>query len=214
MTKQKIVVLGGSFNPPTIAHKKLLETAISCLNADKGIFVPSSNRYVSRKMSKQSAYNQVYSEADRYNMLTSLCRNTDKLSVNLTEYGDDGRGHTYDTLYKIQKAYPNADIIFIVGADKLRILPKWHNHDNLFKEFHFAVATRPDANKKDNTAALIQSIPKLKEFEHKFHLIPASETDVSDISSSVARKYIANKEWDKLTNILTDDVIDIIKKIG
>lgn len=156
----------------------------------------------------------MYSESDRYNMLMSMCLGTDKLSVNLTEYGDDGHGHTYDTLCKIQEAYPDAEIIFIIGADKLRILPKWHSHDNLFEEFHFAVATRSNADTQDNTAALIQSIPKLKKFAHKFHLIPASETDVSDISSSVARNYIANKEWGKLANILTDDVIDIIKNIG
>ena len=47
---QKIVVMGGSFNPPTIAHQRLLLGAVKELGADKGIFVPSSHTYVSIKM--------------------------------------------------------------------------------------------------------------------------------------------------------------------
>ena len=39
----KIVVMGGSFNPPTIAHQRLLLGAVKELGADKGIFVPSSH---------------------------------------------------------------------------------------------------------------------------------------------------------------------------
>ena len=45
---KKIVVLGGSFNPPTIAHEKLMEAAMKAINADLGIFVPSSDKYVTR----------------------------------------------------------------------------------------------------------------------------------------------------------------------
>ena len=38
-----IIVMGGSFNPPTIAHQRLLLGAVNELGADKGIFVPSSH---------------------------------------------------------------------------------------------------------------------------------------------------------------------------
>ena len=51
---KKIVVLGGSFNPPTIAHEKLMEASMKAINADLGIFVPSSDKYVTRKMKKTS----------------------------------------------------------------------------------------------------------------------------------------------------------------
>ena len=49
----KVVVLGGSFNPPTIAHEKLLSIAVDTLKANIGLFVPSSHNYVARKMRKQ-----------------------------------------------------------------------------------------------------------------------------------------------------------------
>ena len=44
---QKIVVMGGSFNPPTVAHFKLMKAAIDAIDAGIGFFVPVSdaNRY-------------------------------------------------------------------------------------------------------------------------------------------------------------------------
>ena len=52
MQRYRIVVMGGSFNPPTIAHFKLLTHALDVLQAEKGIFVPSSDAHVMRKMRK------------------------------------------------------------------------------------------------------------------------------------------------------------------
>ena len=55
----RIIVMGGSFNPPTIAHLKLMQSAIAQLSKEnplddiRGIFVPSSDAYVRRKMSKK-----------------------------------------------------------------------------------------------------------------------------------------------------------------
>ena len=34
--RKNILVMGGSFNPPTIAHLKLIQAALDALNADRG----------------------------------------------------------------------------------------------------------------------------------------------------------------------------------
>ena len=70
---QKIVVLGGSFNPPTLAHEKLLIGAVNQLSADLGIFVPSSDAYVRRKMSKQED-GFVLSETQRLKLIKIICK--------------------------------------------------------------------------------------------------------------------------------------------
>ena len=46
---KRIVVMGGSFNPPTLAHYRLMKEAIVTLNADIGFFVPVSDAYLKRK---------------------------------------------------------------------------------------------------------------------------------------------------------------------
>ncbi len=49
----RIVVLGGSFNPPTNAHLTLMQTAMDAIQADKGIFAPATFGYVAKKMKRQ-----------------------------------------------------------------------------------------------------------------------------------------------------------------
>ena len=52
MKNKKIAVLGGSFNPPTTAHLKLLQAAMLAIEVDKGIFLPAPEVYVRRKLAK------------------------------------------------------------------------------------------------------------------------------------------------------------------
>ena len=39
----RIVVMGGSFNPPTVAHLKLMLAAINAVDACQGVFVPTAH---------------------------------------------------------------------------------------------------------------------------------------------------------------------------
>lgn len=49
---RRIVVTGGSFNPPTAAHLALMCAALEQTGVEQGVFVPSSEAYVVRKMSR------------------------------------------------------------------------------------------------------------------------------------------------------------------
>lgn len=93
----KIIVMGGSFNPPTIAHLKLMQSAIEQLSTGdahediRGIFVPSGDAYVCRKMSKKSseANHTVLSEKTRLDMLKSFCEIDHALDVDDRELGTE-----------------------------------------------------------------------------------------------------------------------------
>ena len=69
---KRIVVMGGSFNPPTLAHYKLMKVAIEELEADIGFFVPVSDAYLKRKM-RHSHPPVVLSPELRVQMLQSMC---------------------------------------------------------------------------------------------------------------------------------------------
>ena len=69
---EKIVVMGGSFNPPTLVHQKILLAAMEALGADRGLFVPSSHGYVQNKMEKLGQPQDVFSEQLRLEMLSRL----------------------------------------------------------------------------------------------------------------------------------------------
>ena len=198
-----IVVLGGSFNPPTKAHTALLKSAVEQLNASFGIFVPSSKAYVERKMSKQKSF--TYSEEQRLSMLEAICKDNPTLRVDDCEYGDDGRGHTYDTLCKLQMKYPGYKLIFVIGADKLTIVPRWHNSEAFFENFEFAVTHRNDIDMEK----IIRSNPMLSKYKSIFHEINVDDT-FSNVSSTIARFYIIKRDMVALAGILEPSTMQLI----
>lgn len=198
-----IVVLGGSFNPPTKAHTELLRSAVKQLGAEFGVFVPSSKAYVERKMAKSKSF--AYSEDKRLKMLQAICDENPSLFVDTCEYGDDGRGHTYDTLCKLQQKYPDYKLVFVIGADKLTIVPKWHSHDEFFKNFEFAVTHRSGID----MAKTIQKHPVLSQHKDIFHEITVDE-NMSDISSTTARYYIGKHATEALKQILEPSTMALI----
>ena len=79
--REKIVVMGGSFNPPTIAHQRLMLGAVETLGAARGIFVPSSHAYVSAKMRRDKHRNEVLPEEARLRMLLAMAADDPRLEV-------------------------------------------------------------------------------------------------------------------------------------
>ena len=68
---KKIVVMGGSFNPPTIAHQKILLYILEQSNADKGIFVPSPYNYVYAKMEQKGMPEETLSDELSFRRFTT-----------------------------------------------------------------------------------------------------------------------------------------------
>ena len=205
MKSSKIVVLGGSFNPPTLAHKELLEAGVRELDAMLGIYVPSSDAYVYRKMSKVKENNKVFSERQRYTMLKLMCE--EKTIVSTVEYGDNGRGNTYSTLCKIQDSFPDSKIYFIIGSDKLKVLPRWFHKDDLLDKFYFLVSSR---DSKVFVKEQVNRIPELREVSSHFIELKLGGS-MCGISSTKAREYITLGDYKGLRGILSKQVIEYIK---
>lgn len=157
------LVLGGSFNPPTVAHRSILVDALDATGAGHGVLVPSSDAYVRRKCAK-TGNRLLFTEGERLDMLLELASKDPRLSVDACEYGDDGRGHTYATMCKLRERMPGRKLYFLLGADKLRILPKWHDIDRFLSEFGMAVTGRDGMD----PMRVIDSIPFLEARKSSF----------------------------------------------
>lgn len=177
-----MVVLGGSFNPPTIAHENLMVHAMERSGATAGLFVPSSDAYVRRKCDKLRE-TMCLSERARYMMLQEIASRHPEMAVWNGEFGDDGHGHTYDTMCKIQKIYGDRQLAFLVGSDKLRIIPRWHNAREFVERFWFVVTARNG----DDVERLLGSNPLLSSHRDKFVVIPELPDRLMGLSSTRAR---------------------------
>lgn len=138
----KIVVLGGSFNPPTIAHLKLMLAALDAVGAECGIFLPAAFWYVKRKLKRQGRQADMLPDALRLEMLDSLCRRDRRLAVSDQELRRTERGYNYESMEQLQARYPDSQLYFVVGADKLPAIPHWHRIQEFAEEFVFLVAKR------------------------------------------------------------------------
>lgn len=206
--RKKILVMGGSFNPPTSAHKKILQAAVTELNADAGIFVPSSDAYVRRKMRKSRFPKAVLSEQQRLEMLAAMCQDDKRLQVDDCEFQDDGRGHTYETMVKLKEKNQNATLYFLVGGDKLNIITRWRNHEVFFEQFKFAVMKREGMNPEEQ----IENNPRLLRNKNVFYIV-SEPNGIEGISSSVLReKLFAGDE--SASELVTEEVWKLLLEAG
>ena len=134
-------VFPSSFNPPTVAHRTLIERARHVESLDEILLI------LDRKPLDKSISGASLEE--RLSMMLLFCEGDPSVSVAFTN-----RGLFVEKLALLQKAYPSGTIFrFIVGYDTLiRILDAKYYKDRetalgrLFSDSEFLVANRERAN--------------------------------------------------------------------
>lgn len=199
----KTIVLGGSFNPPTIAHEKIITKALDDLKADVGIFVPSSDAYVRRKMKRTNTPDFVISEIKRAAMLDAICQHDNRLTTSTLEYDTTSySGHTYETLHQL-KNMSHSEVYFIFGSDKLDVFTRWSTYEKMVTEFKIIIFSR----KHDDVLSQIQKNAKLNKHKDAF-IILTPPTGIDSISSTTVRTEAL--KGSPLKGLLTPDVEDLL----
>ena len=65
------------------------------------------------------------------------------LDIETIELERKGICYTYDTMKLLTEANPDTDYYFIIGADMVDYLPKWHRIDELVEMVQFVGVQRP-----------------------------------------------------------------------
>ena len=183
MNQEKIVVLGGSFSPPTVAHLELMRTAIDAVGADRGLFVLTPFWYVERKLKKTGFRREALPDEVRLEMLKAICQKDERLGINDYEMHRKEKGFTFETLEKIRDEYPGSQVFFLAGSDKLHVVPRWHRIREFVQEFKILVAKRNG----EEPEKIIAETPFLEEHREAFVIFPVAEA-LDEISSSEFRK--------------------------
>lgn len=200
--RKKIVVMGGSFNPPTSAHLRLMKEAVDALRADIGFFVPVSDAYLKRKM-RHSHPPVVLSPEMRVRMLQSMCADDSRLQVCEKEIGTI-EPRTMPTLLAIQEDYPEAELYFVMGADKFDLLASLTKKRQFLDAFKVVLYSREGA-------ALEQSIKDdevLSNYLDRMVILPQPE-GTEGVSSSLVRERMLRD--DSCSDLLTLGVWELFK---
>lgn len=136
MIRDRIGIFGGTFDPVHVGHLVIAAECLYVLGLRRVAFVPSAN--------PPHKPNQQLSEpADRLAMLKLAIHERPQLAVDPIEFERPGPSFTVETLRELRKRDPNADFVFIMGADSLRELHLWRDPGGIIEQAEIAVARRP-----------------------------------------------------------------------
>lgn len=145
----RIGILGGSFNPPHLAHLVCASEAAAQLSLDRVLLTPVAAP--PHKEAEQDPGPQVRLE---------LCRlaieGDDRLGVCELEVQRGGPSYTVDTLKELHARTPEDDLTFIVGGDIALGLPRWHEPQAVLGLARLAVAERSGTDRQDISGRLTQ----------------------------------------------------------
>ena len=192
--KDRIVIFGGTFNPPTRAHLDIATEALYYLDAEKVLFIPVSDLY--KKDDVEISYHRV-------NMLNLAIGNFRRLEIDFTEVDAVKLTYTYETVEKIKSQYQDKELFLLIGADNLEDFKNWKNQRSIMENCSLLVVNRNNSSIDE----IIESNEILTEFKDKIIEAPIEEIE---ISSTEVRNRIASGELEGLENLVDKEVIDYI----
>jgi nicotinate-nucleotide adenylyltransferase len=132
----RIGLLGGTFDPPHVAHLVLAEAARRDLSLDELWFVPA-------RVPPHKAPDGVSPAPVRLALLRRALRGLAGFRIETIELRRRGPSYTVDTLEALHERRPRVEWWLVVGADMLADLPHWRNPRRVLELAGVAAAPRP-----------------------------------------------------------------------
>ncbi len=168
----RVLVLGGTFDPPHIGHLIMAEYAYEALEARTVLFLPAADPPHKHGGTRTAASHRVA-------MVLLAIEGEPRFELSRVDLDRPGPHYTADTVRLLAEAYPDDEVIFLVGEDSLRDLPFWHRADELIHYSRLAVVPRHEV--QFDEATLEPILPGISErvIHVKSPLIEVSSTDLA-----------------------------------
>ena len=187
----KILLFGGSFDPPHRGHISILKSAVQYADFDKILVVPTGTPTHKKNCTAPFDVRMYMSQVAFGNI-------GDKVEISDWEGTNMHDDYTYLTLQYLKEKYDNADIYMVIGSDSLFTLDSWKNAEFVMKNCTALVFARED-ELEDDMALKAQN---LEAMGAKIEFVKA---EIINVSSSQFRR-----EGEKNADIITDEVQNIV----
>ncbi len=123
----KILIFGGTFNPVHNGHIAMCKAARDAVLPDLTLIIPTY-------MPPHKAVNgTLLSGEDRLNMCRIAFDGLENTIVSEIEIAAEQKSYSVITLQKLHKAYPDAEIYMLCGADMFLTLKTWYKYEDIIK---------------------------------------------------------------------------------
>ena len=185
--RKQVGILGGNFNPVHNAHLVVADQVRQQLGLDEVRLMPE---FLPPHVDKK----ETIDERHRLKMLELAIDGVEGLEIETLELDRKGISYTYDSMKILTEANPDTDFYFIIGADMVDYLPKWHRIDELIQMVQFVGVQRPKYKAGTSYPVIWVDLPLL------------------DISSSMIRDFINQGRTPNY--LLPAGVLEYIEKEG
>ena len=183
----KIGIYGGCFNPPHLGHLAAARAAVTALELDKLVFVPTGDP-PHKKLAEGSP------TPDQRLELTRIAADQ-LLMPEITEVWDaerrrDGKSYTADTLEQAAGRWPGDELWLLMGTDMFLTLHEWVEPEKILALAKVCAFGRSPA---DNEAVFASQRERLMK-EYRAGVTVISIPDLVDISSTRLRELLARDD--------------------
>jgi len=173
----RLGIFGGTFDPPHLGHLILAAEALDQLKLDRVLWVLTPEPPHKQGQNRQTL-------EDRLEMLHIAISEFPSFQLSRVDIDRSPPHYAVDTVHLLAEQYPQSELIYLIGGDSLRDLPKWHKPLELVAACNsLGVMQRPDAHL--DLARLEASLPGIT------RKISNIDAPLLEISSSEIRQRIA-----------------------
>jgi nicotinate-nucleotide adenylyltransferase len=137
---QRIGIFGGTFDPIHVGHLVAAVNVHYALRLDRLLLVVANEPW------QKEGMRSISPAEDRYQMVAAALGDspgTAGLEASRIEIDRGGPSYTADTVEEVARAYPEASIFCVVGADVADVLDTWERADVIARLATLVVVNRP-----------------------------------------------------------------------
>lgn len=199
--RERIGILGGSFNPPHRGHLALARRTLDLGLVDRVLLIPAA---VPPHKTAPSV-----SPGTRLAMTRLLAEEDGRLDVDGIELRRDGCSFTVDTVRALRERLPGRGFRLLIGSDMAKTFAAWREYREILSAAPPLVAERPDfvfapgdfGNLRNDEAAVMRA-----------GLFPMPHVNVN---STMVRRLVAGGAGDgELSELLTRPVLEFVRRRG
>ena len=143
-----VAILGGSFDPPTIAHFQIASEVYNLVdNLDEVWLVPCGDKRSDKNLIANAFQRKEMLELGKKDLLDEKFSGVKICDI---EVNNDEYLPTYDLLCILKIRYPTFKFYMSIGSDLIKGLSKWNNGEKLIRENNFIVICRESYEIDDN----------------------------------------------------------------
>jgi nicotinate-nucleotide adenylyltransferase len=138
---KKLGILGGTFDPPHLAHLRIAEEIREAFNLEKVLFIPAG--YPPHKLTAP-----ISPFEDRLNMVKLAIRENPFFEA-LDIEKEIKPSYTLKTLKKLKELYPESEFFLIIGWDSFCEFETWWEYDKFLNYTNIIVVPRGEVSQQE-----------------------------------------------------------------